>query len=119
MSCVLCLAGEAPEQTYGRDIGKAQVREVQLHEHTVIEHEVTQGASELAERTEVDLAVDPDAQSPRASLGLDVDPRHLTGASSIRSVWRPVRDAGLGTDVLGCAIHGSQSRAGVPPSAMA
>ena len=43
MSCALCLTGEAPERTEGRDVREAQVPDVQLHEHTVVEHESSQG----------------------------------------------------------------------------
>ncbi len=47
--CFLCLASETSEQTYGRYVGEAKMRKVQLHMHTLVEVKVSQGTSELAE----------------------------------------------------------------------
>ena len=46
---LLCLASETSEQTYGRYVGEAKMRQVQLHTHTIVEVKVSQGTSEPAE----------------------------------------------------------------------
>jgi hypothetical protein len=91
MPRVLHVAGETSQHTYGRHVGEAQLRQLQLHLHTVSKDQLSQRSSQLVKGAEVDLALDQDTHHSRSSPGRHVNPSHLA-ADSPRPTQRRGRE---------------------------